>query len=270
MSVQIDRALEIIEILATEGTALPLHELSRRLDMAKSGCHRILAALMARGFLQQEPETQRYEPTLKLAILGFRFLASTGLKDICQPELRLLSRETGELARLAVLDNERLFFVSEAQGATWGLRFDANLGRAAVLHATAAGKAWLATLSNEEATRIVMSQGFAKAQGKPLGPNAATDIGAFLTELEKTRKMGFGVAREEAEPGVTSVAVAIKVDGADPPIVGCVIVVAPSARMPEERIPEVVPLIQRAAEKMGELWPIRFYGPAPYLHEADR
>ena len=270
MSVQIDRALEIIEILATEGAALPLHEISRRLDMPKSGCHRILSALIARGFLQQEPETQRYEPTLKLAILGFRFLASTGLKDICQPELRLLSRETGELARLAVLDNERLYFVSEAQGATWGLRFDANLGRAAILHATAAGKAWLATLSNEEATRIVMSQGFGNAQDQPLGPNAVADVAAFLAELEKTREIGFGIAREEAEPGVTSVAVPIAVDGATPPVVGCVIVVAPSARMPEERIPEVVPLIRKAAEKMGELWPIRFYGPVPYPQGADR
>ena len=263
MSVQIDRALRIIEMLATERAALPLHEISGRLDMPKSGCHRILSALIAGGFVQQEPGTQRYEPTLKIAILGFRFLASTGLKDICQPELRRLSRETGELARLAVLDNERLHFVSEAQGATWGLRFDANLGREAVLHATAAGKAWLATLSNEEATRIVLSQGFGKGQN--LGPNAVRDIPGLLAELEKTRETGVGIAREEAEPGVTSVAVPVRVDGAEPSVVGCVIVVAPSARMPEERIAEIVPLIGQAAEKMGDLWPIRFYGPVSQM-----
>ncbi len=268
MSVQIDRALEIIEILSTEGSAVPLNELSRRLDMPKSGCHRILSALVARGFVQQDPETQRYEPTLKLPILGFQFLASTGLKDICQPELRRLSRETGELARLAVLDNERLYFVSEAQGATWGLRFDANLGREAALHATAAGKAWLATLSNEDATRVVLAQGFGK--GQTLGPNAVTDIAGLLAELEKTRKTGIGIAREEAELGVTSVAAPIRAKNADPSVVGCVIIVAPSARMPEERIAEVVPLIRKAAETIGELWPIRFYGPVPFLHGTEK
>ena len=257
MSVQIDCALGILELLATEAKPLALKEIASHFDIPKSGCHRILSALVANNFIQQDPATQRYEPSLKIAILGLGYLARAGLKDICYPELRKLAEQTGELTRLAVLDHETLYFMSEAQGKNWGLRYDANLGREVTLHATAAGKAWLATLSNEEATRIVLSKGF----GDPdeLGPNAIHGVEGLLLELERTRQQGVGIASEELEPGINAVSAAIVLEGNERRVVGCVIVVAPSVRMPEERINQIIPFVKKTAERIGKLWPLSSY-----------
>lgn len=257
MSVQIDRALAILELLATEAKPLAFKEIVSHFDIPKSGCHRILSALVANKFIQQDPATQRYKPSLKISILGLGYLAKAGLRDICYPELRKLAEQTGELTRLAVLDYETLYFMSEVQGKAWALRYDANLGREAVLHATAAGKAWLATLSPEEATRIVLSKGF----GDPdeLGPNAIRSVEGLLHEFERTRQQGVGIAREELEPGINAVSAAIVLDGTERKVVGCVIVVAPSVRMSEERIKQIIPFVKGTAERIGKFWPLGSY-----------
>ncbi len=263
MSVQINRALAILELLTTEAKPLALKEIAGHFDIPKSGCHRILSALAANKFIQQDPATQRYEPSLKIPILGLGYLAKAGLKDVCYPELRKLAEQTGELTRLAVLDHETLYFMPEAQGRAWGLRYDANLGREAALHATAAGKAWLATLSTEEATRIVLSKGF----GDPdeLGPNAIHSVEGLLQELERTRQQGVGIAREELEPGINAVSAVIVLKGTEIKVVGCVIVVAPSVRMSEARINQIIPFVKKTAERIGKLWPLGSYTIQPIL-----
>ena len=52
---------------------------ARGSTLPKSAAHRLLALLAARGFVRQDDATQHYALTLKLAALGFRFLAGTRL-----------------------------------------------------------------------------------------------------------------------------------------------------------------------------------------------
>ena len=160
MSVQLHNALDILELIVASERPLALGTIAERVGMAKPAAHRLLQVLVERGYVEQEPETQAYRATLHMAILGFRHLAATGLRDVTYPELLRLASETGELVRLAVLDNGVMTWIAEAQGARAGLRYDGNLGRQAVLHATAAGKAWLSTLTDEEAVRRVLDAGF--------------------------------------------------------------------------------------------------------------
>ena len=67
---------------------------ARALKLPKSAAHRFLALLAARGFVRQDEATQRYALTLKLASLGFRFLAGTGWPDLAQPVLDALAART--------------------------------------------------------------------------------------------------------------------------------------------------------------------------------
>lgn len=254
MSVQIDQTLSAIELLANSGRSMSLAEITHALGMTKPGCHRLLNALVSRGFFIQDERSKDYSAALHIAILGLQFLSSSGLKDVYLPELRNLARKSNELVRLAVPQNDSLFFIAEAQGSTAGLRFDSNLGREAVLHATAAGKAWLSTMSDEDATRIVLKHGF---QTVPTGPNAVNDIDALLRELRATRSANVAIAIEEAELGVTSMAVPIRVEGCAPSVAGCCIIVAPSVRMTEARLSELMPMLNETAHALSLLWPIR-------------
>src|SRR4030095_13640373 len=81
----IERVLDILTLLADHPQGLPVTEVSRRVDRLKSAVHRLLSILVRRGMAVQDEYSQRYRMTVKLAAIGFRFLAASRLTDLCQP-----------------------------------------------------------------------------------------------------------------------------------------------------------------------------------------
>jgi DNA-binding IclR family transcriptional regulator len=257
MSRQIDRTLDILELYATIPDGLSLGEAAMRLSLPKSATHRLLTHLVDRGYLEQDPDSQQYRMTLRLLVIAFGYLTKTGLNDVCQPELNRLAEITNELVRVAVVDNETLTWVAEAQIARTGLRYNGNFGNRPCLWATANGKCWLATMSNEDAIRIVRDQGFGGSL--ELGPRAIRNIPALIEELERTRERGFAVAYEEAEPGMAGVAVVIPGTRADSPPIGTLSIAGPTVRITRKRLGEFAPELIEVAKRLSELWPIRQY-----------
>lgn len=256
---QIDRCLDLLVLLSEKPEGLPLSEVATRLDIPKSAAHRLLAKLVERGFARQDPVSSRYLLTLKLAVIGLRHLAASGLKEVCQPELEALAARTGELVRLAVVENETLTWVCEVQGARYGLRYEGDYRRGVRLHATATGKAWLATLDEEDAVRLVLQQGFAAPD--EMGPRAIRTVEGLLIELRRTRERGFAIAYEEGEPGMAAVAAAIPALGPEGPAVGTVSVAGPIVRLTRQRLLELGPVVVASARALGEIWPARLFNP---------
>jgi DNA-binding IclR family transcriptional regulator len=250
------RTLDVLELLAGAPDGLALSTIAVELALPKSVAHRLLAGLVERGFVQQNADTQHYALTLKLAALGFRHLAATRIEEVCQPVLNRLAADSGELARLAVVAGDKLTWVAKAQGALSGLRYDADAGRDAVLHATAVGKVWLASLAEEAALAIVARTNF--AEYPHVGPRAARTQGALRQQLRDTRKRGYGEAVEEGEPGVAAIAAAIRASNAPgAPVVATLSIAGPLARMSAARRNALrAPLLSAAAE-LTEFWPVR-------------
>jgi IclR family transcriptional regulator, acetate operon repressor len=251
-----ERCLSIIQLLADNAAEMPLGEIAERLELPKSGAHRLLATLVDLGWVKKDPQTSFYGLTMRLAILGQQFYVATGIPDICQPLLDRLARDSREFVRLAVVDSDSLVWVAHAQGATGGLIYQPTSTTATVpLYATATGKAWLATLPSDSAVEIVLKKGgFENADSH--GPNVVRSIDALLKELEATARRGYGIAVSEAEPGVTALAVAIR-SGNDGPVVGTVSVAGPGVRMTDKRIRELAPTVIDLAPELSSLWPLR-------------
>ena len=251
-----ERCLGIIELLADGAREMPLGEIAERLDLPKSGAHRLLATLVDLGWAEQDEGTGFYRLTMRLAVLGQRFYAASGLPDVCQPVLDRFAHECREFARLAVVDGTSLVWIAHAQGATGGLLYQpAETTGAVPLYATASGKAWLSTLDpNEAVQRVARQGGFYHADR--YGPNALRSVEALLKELRATARRGYGLALNEAEPGVTAIAAAIR-SGSDGVTVGTVSIAGPSARMTDVRIRELAPLVTQCATELSGLWPVR-------------
>ena len=251
-----ERCLGIIELLADGAREMPLADIADQLGLPKSGAHRLLATLVDLGWAEQDHDTAFYRLTMRLAVLGQRFYAASGLPDICQPILDRCAHECGEFARLAVVDGSGLVWIAHAQGATGGLLYQPGETTGTVpLFATATGKAWLATLEPNHAVQHIARQGgFSRADR--YGPNVIRTIDALLKELRATAKRGYGLAFNEAEPGVTAIAAAIR-SGGDKAAVGTVSIAGPSARMTERRVRELAPLVTRCAAELSTLWPVR-------------
>jgi DNA-binding IclR family transcriptional regulator len=255
----LESGLSVLELLARHGEGLALSDIARQLDLPKSGAHRLLTTLAQRAYVRQDPNTQNYLLTLAVSALGFEFLESCGIPDICQPELDRLAALSGELVRLCIAEENGLTWVARAQGARHGLRYVPEMDIRPVLHATAVGKAWLATLPEDNAVRLAVSHpGF--GQPNRFGPNAIKTTQKLLTALRESRRNGHATAVEEGALGTSAIARVVRA-GANPDalVVGCVAIAGPSIRQTPTRMAELLPALIAATEELSRLWPMRRY-----------
>jgi len=263
MTSAVDRIFDVLEALADAPDGLPLVAITAATGMAKPTVHRLLADLEARRLVCRVGDAGVYALTLELSVLANRFLMTKGFIDVCQPELDRLAKVTGELVRLAWRDGDRLVYVAEAQGAHEGLRYDSNLGRAVILHATAIGKCLLAWMPAEMAAEAVTRQGLLGAAS--LGPNAIASMPALITDLARVRRRGFGTARDESEVGAAAVAAPIFSDGARNEVTAALAVIGPSARISAADLAEMAPDVMKSAEELSRLVVL-----APFSKKGDR
>jgi DNA-binding IclR family transcriptional regulator len=250
---QIDHCVGLVEFMAAEARSLRLSDIADGLGTPRSGVHRLLTALCGVGWVEQESDTGFYRLSLKLATLGLRFLAGTHVLDLCQPVIDRTAAEAGELVRLAIVENDELVTIAHAQGAKGSLVCQSRVFPTLPLHVTASGKAWLATLPNERALELILKGGFGGRYA--YGPNAIRNVEDMLRELARTRERGYGLAVEEAEPGVTAVAVAIRPGGASAR--AAIAITGPAVRMSDARIAEFAKIAQARADELAALWPLR-------------
>jgi DNA-binding IclR family transcriptional regulator len=257
-----DRVLAILEMLVTMSEGVSLSRVAQELDLPLSATHRLLNVLVSRSYARQNPATEQYEPTLTVATLGIRLLANTHLSDVYQPIIEELAEATGELVRLAVLDGEKLTWIARVQGAKSAIRYDPLVGHDVPLYATAMGKAWLATLPEATALRIATAAGFRGGAGPNSvpGPNAVASAEELAIHLRDARERGYGLVNEEAEPGISAIAMVVR-DSADRlgAPVGCVAVAGPSFRLGQDRLVGFVPKLKEAVDRLSALWPLRAY-----------
>src|SRR4051794_13667113 len=194
MSGSMEKALAILEYLASRPDGESLVSIATDLNQIRSGCHRTLTELIKYGYVRPLAKRGSYALTTKLSSMGLSFLSKSGIIDIAQPVMNKLARETEELVRLAILDGNRLTLVAKAQGAKVGIRYDPDMGIDLKLSCSAAGQAWLATLNDQQAAEVAIHQGLGDPSS--YGPNAPVTIKALLKMLQEHRKRGFSMLRE--------------------------------------------------------------------------
>jgi IclR family acetate operon transcriptional repressor len=250
------RCFEILELLAAESAGMPLTGVSRSLGLPKSATHRLLLTLIECGYAAQDPITQRYRLTFRIATVAFRLLAASTLQDVAQPVLDRIAYASGDLARLAVVDGDGMRWVAKAQGAQSGLRYDPEMGLEVALNATGVARLWLASLPEPQALAI-LDRYEARAR-RALGPNAAKSRSAWLAKMREVRRRSYAEAIEEGAAGVAAVGAAIRAGRGDAAtVVGTVSITGPVSRFGPRRRPMLGRLCVEAANELAELWPVR-------------
>lgn len=244
---QIERAFNLVERLAAEPQGLALQALAEQMAIPKSAAHRMLAELIRLGYVRQNRDNSRYQLSAKLVALGFRYLSSSGA-DIIQPILDRLAQESGELVRLGVIDGTRQTWIAKAQGARSGLRYDPDMGRDAPLFYTASGHAWLASLDDGQALQMVLRQGIADPE--QFGPNAPRSTDALLAYLQRARERGYAWVEQTSAVGTSALAAVVRRPHTDQ-VIGVLSIAGPSARLAQERLAYLAPLLLAAAEELS-------------------
>jgi DNA-binding IclR family transcriptional regulator len=247
MTAILERSFKVLEHLVAYPEGRALSALASDLQMPLSATHRLLTELIRCGYVRQDQSHGNYMLTIKLVSLGLSFLSNSGVVDVAQPLLDRLAAESGELVRLAVVDGDELTFVAKAQGATRGLRYDPDMGLSVNLSCSSAGHAWLSTMPDEQALRLVAKQGF----GTPdeFGPKAVTSVKSLLVYLRAARKRGFAMISEVFAPAMAAMAAPVRVgNGA---VIGVITIAGPLVRLTEERMLALGPTLLATAEEVA-------------------
>ncbi|WP_344004326.1 IclR family transcriptional regulator [Nocardioides lentus] len=235
------RSLDLIEMLASRGGALPIADLAEATGIALPTTHRLLATLRARGYVRQLPD-RRYALGFRLVPLGATAGSVVGAG--AERALARLVDELGETANLAVLDGDRVAYVAQVPG-RHAMRMFTEVGRRVDPHCTAVGKAMLARMPRERARAILTRTGLA-----PRTPRTVTDVDVLCDLLDEVRAQGYAMDEEEQEIGVRCVAVAVPTTDESTPRVG-LSVSGPAPRMTDELVARAVPLLTRTAQDMA-------------------
>lgn len=242
----LQRCTEVMHRLAAGPAGVS--ELAAGLDMPKSATHRLLQELVRLRWVERLADG-RYAASLHFGLLGRDVLRQSGLAETIQPLLDALAQELRELVRLTIADQAGLSWLASAQGAPAGLMYQPEMAGSLVLHATANGKAFLASHDDATARRLA---GAALGTMRPT-PRSITSAAALKRELALVRARGYAVADEEAEPGVVAVAVAIRPRGGA--ATGTLSVAGPKVRLPATRFPALAAALARAAATLATLPP---------------
>ncbi len=245
------RGLSILEVLARAEGGLTLTDVTQRVGLPASTTHRLLATLEKTGYVYQAGDLGLWYVGLQAFTVGSAFLANRDFVAQSHPYMRRLMEQAGETANLAILDGSEAVFIDQVQ-CRETMRTIVRLGSRVPLHASGVGKAIFATLSDDEIETIL------KVKGLPrITEHTITAPETMRASLRVIRQRGFSFDDEEHLPGTRCVAAPIYDEHEEP--LGAISVAGPSARLPDERIRQLGPLVARIAEeitrKLGGRWP---------------
>lgn len=197
------RAALLLDLVGNAGAkGLGVTEIAGHLKVAKSTALSLARTLSASGLLRVVDPGPRYVLGLNLLRLGDLVGQQTSIAELGLPILRELSSITGLTARLAINENGYPVFLERIDG-EGSIRFHAPLGRREEPHATAAGKALLAEMSEDAVRALIDEAGMVFHTTKTL-----TDVDALLEELARVRAEGYATDDEEESEGVFCVGAA--------------------------------------------------------------
>lgn len=197
----IDRALDVLEALASAGTPLGVSAVAEATGLPQGTAHRLLRSLQLRGYVRHDA-SRKYSLGGAASRLGEA--AQRSLAIAARPHLARLVALTGETANLAVLEGDDVVYVAQVPS-PHTLRMFAEVGRHVSPHSTAVGKVLLSGGTDARAVAVLRRTGMPRRTDRTI-----TEVPAFLDVLARTRREGFAVDDGEEEIGVRCVAVPVR------------------------------------------------------------
>lgn len=234
----VDKALVLLEILASAGPeGMTLRDIAAASDFNKASVHRLLRALMHRGFADQSPGDQHYRLGTAVLELGHSFGGGENLPVLFAPALAAISHSSQELVHLGRLDGPHVLYLDKVEPERT-VRVWSSIGKRAPAARTAMGRAMLAA----DGVRGNSLTAYAEATAVDTGEPGQVVEPARLTEvITETQRRGWSSEVEENEQGIACVGVALVRPGGRSVAVS---VTGPIERMGSRRRTEVAELLR--------------------------
>ncbi len=199
----LDRALDILELLATEKNGLGVTEIGTRIGLHKSTVHRLLAALGERGYVEKNTDFGTYQLGLKVVEISSLHLNSIELKTEAAPFLRKLAAESTQPVHLATFVDGEVIYIEKVQTLNT-IRMYSQIGKRVPIHCSAVGKALLIGLSDDEVRKVLQNR-----ELHSYTTNTLTDVESILEQIKGSKVQGWTIDDEEHEENIRCIAAPI-------------------------------------------------------------
>jgi IclR family transcriptional regulator, acetate operon repressor len=238
----VHRAVSILQVLALGGAA-GVTEIATELGVHKSTVFRLLATLEARGLVEQHTERGRYRLGYGIVQLAAGATKSDDLSVLSRPICRQLAETVHETVNVAVHDGQAVISIDQVLGSPT-ITTHNWVGQRAPMHATAAGKVFMADMDPEQVDAL-LAQGLER-----FTPHTIVNPSALKRELALVRERGYACTLEESEIGLASVGAPIRtLDGR---VIAAVTASGPTFRMNRDTLPDVSKHVLAAAAEISQ------------------
>src|SRR5688500_12896799 len=225
----IHRALAILECFETGPRELGINDLAKSLSLSPSTVHRIVRALVERGYLAQNEQSTRYTLGPTMIVLGQVTQRLFGL-DRVVPLLEEVGRRYGESVTFGMRDGASVVVLAQIDS-TKPMRFSHPPGTRLPLYASALGKALLA------GARHVPSELRALGKLKALTPRTLHEHRVLSADLATTLARGYAIDDEESVMGVRAVAAPVVGRGGE--VIAALGIEGPSEHLPDAWVRQI-------------------------------
>lgn len=196
----VKKAFAILSAISASKDGMGVSDLAKKLKMAKSTVHGMTSALEELGAAMRDPLTKKYKLGFALLEIGRTAYSPVDLQTSARPVTEELMEKTQTSVFLGILNWDKVTILDIVESRQ-DLSITAPVGSTIPLFAGAVGKVFLASMSQEQASKLVKSKGLPR-----FTENSIVDTELYFKELMQVRDQGFAVDDEEYILGVRAVA----------------------------------------------------------------
>ncbi|MEM8946449.1 MAG: IclR family transcriptional regulator C-terminal domain-containing protein [Planctomycetota bacterium] len=235
------RGLEVMHAFNGATSGLTMSEISVTTGLSRAVVRRCLYTLQELGYVRSNRDVYQLEP--KVLSLSHDFVSSSSLYTIAQPYLEEVSEQTKESCSLATLDGNDVVYVARAATRRI-MTVSLTVGSRLPSFCTSLGRVLLAYLDADARNDILESIKIVSHTEHTV--KTKRQLKQVLAGVEND---GYSIVSEELEIGLRSIAV--PVFGRAGTVVAGMNVGAQAARVSEAQLLEHLPVLKRAAERLG-------------------
>ena len=191
----LDKGLDVLECLASQGIALTQAQLARELGRGPSELFRILTTLERRGYITRDAASGAYGLTLRLFELGHSHSPFEGLLRAADHPMRELSSETRQACHLSVIDRGRLLVLHQVESPA-RVRISIATGSTIELIESASGRLLLAFSDepgwDDERLDQIRERGYEEAYSETI--EGIADLAVLVGRPESRTKAALTIA----------------------------------------------------------------------------
>ncbi|MCF8001062.1 MAG: IclR family transcriptional regulator [Halanaerobiales bacterium] len=247
----VQKSLKVLRYIMAATDEVSVNELVEEFGYNRSTVHHMLKTMKVEGFITQNQRTKNYNIGSEIFNGWIKDRDMHNYLMRLKPIIKEIVEKCKETTTMFVRENDRAICVLGEESEQI-IKAYLMIGREIPLYCTAAGRAMLAYLPEDEVEKILQISGMKKYMKK-----TTVDKNELYENLAEVKDKGYAIEKEEFEELINAVGIPILNKENRP--VASVSVVGPIMRFTEEKMKECIPFLLEKSKEMSDMVQGKYY-----------